>query len=53
MLASLFGAMVLAPGPDREALLEKAAFDVLRGGASAETAERVVRKLWIELEGLL
>ena len=53
VLASLLGAMVLAPGPDREALLEKAAFDVLRGGASAETAGRVVRKLWTELEGLL
>ena len=53
VLASLLGAMVLAPGPGRDALVEKAAFDVLRGGASAESAERVVRMLWTDLEGLL
>ena len=53
VLASLLGAMVLAPGPDREALVEKAAFDVLRGGASVEVAERVVQTLWTDLEGLL
>ena len=53
MLASLLNAMALDPGPDREALVEKATFDVLRGGASVETADRVVRQSWTELEGLL
>ena len=53
VLASLLNAMALDPGPDREALVEKATFDVLRGGASVETADRVVRQSWTELEGLL
>ena len=52
VLASLLGARVLRPGPDRDALLEKAAFDVLRGGVAADAAARVVRNLWDQLEGL-
>jgi hypothetical protein len=53
VLASLLGALVLEPGSDRDALVDKATFDVLVGGATAETAARVVGTLWDQLEGLL
>lgn len=53
VLASLLGALVLQPGPDRDALLDKAAFELLSRGATAETAERVVANLWDQLGRLL
>ncbi len=53
VLASLLGALVLGAGPDRDALVDKATFEVLRGGATAEAAARVVGKLWNQLGGLL
>ena len=53
VLASLLGALVVGPGPDRDALADKATFDVLRGGASADAAARVVQNLWDQLEPLL
>lgn len=46
VLASLLGALVLKPGSDRDMLLDKAAFELLSGGATAETAERVIANLW-------
>lgn len=49
VLASLLGALVLEPGPDRDTLLEKAAFELLSRGASVETVERVVANLWEQL----
>lgn len=53
VLASLLGALVVGSGPDRDALVDKAAFDVLRGGTTADTASRVIQNLWDQLEGLL
>jgi Zn-dependent protease with chaperone function len=53
VLASLLGALVLEPGPDRDALLDKAAFELLSRGATAETAERVIANLWDLLGRLL
>jgi hypothetical protein len=53
ILASLLGALVLKPGPDRDTLLDKAAFEVLGRGATAETAERVIARLWDLLGRLL
>lgn len=32
-----------------DALIHKVYFDILRGGAAAETAESVVQKLWDQL----
>ncbi len=52
VLASLLGARVLKPGSDRETLRQKAAFDLLSRGATAETAARVIENLW-ELLGRL
>ena len=52
-LASLLGALVLEPGPDRDALLDKAAFEMLNRGATAEMAERVIANLWDQLGRLL
>ncbi len=52
VLASLLGALVLAPGRDRDTLLDKAAFDLLNRGATAETAERVIENL-LDLLGRL
>jgi hypothetical protein len=46
VLASLLGAVVLEPGPNRDALLDKAAFELVSRGATAETAERVIANLW-------
>ncbi len=53
VLASLLGALVLQPGPDRDMLLDKAAFELLSRGAAAATAERVIANLWDQLERLL
>ena len=53
VLASLLGALVLKPGPDRDTLREKAAFDLLSRGATAETAARVIENLWEQLGRLL
>jgi Zn-dependent protease with chaperone function len=52
VLASLLGALVLQPGPDRDMLRQKAAFDLLSRGATAETAARVIENFW-ELLGRL
>jgi hypothetical protein len=53
VLASLLGALVLKPGPDRDTLRDKAAFDLLRRGATAERAARVIENLWEQLGSLL
>ena len=53
VLASLLGALLLKSGPDRDALLDKAAFEFLSRGATAETAERVIANLWDLLGRLL
>jgi Zn-dependent protease with chaperone function len=53
VLASLLGALVLKPGPDRDMLLDKAAFELLSRGATAETVERVIANLWDLLGRLL
>ncbi len=52
VLASLLGALVLKPGPDRDALRQKAAFDLLQRGSTAGMATRVIENLW-ELLGRL
>ncbi len=53
VVASLLGAVVLEPGPDRDTLLDKAAFELVSRGATAETAERVITNLWDLLGRLL
>lgn len=53
VLASLLGALVLEPGPDRDTLVDKAAFELLSRGATAETAERAITNLWDQLGRLL
>jgi len=53
VLASLLGALILKPGPDRDMLLDKAAFELLSRGATVEAAERVIAKLWDQLGKLL
>lgn len=53
VLASVLGALVLEPGVDRDALIHKAFFDILSGGAAAETAAGVVQRLWDQLGELL
>jgi hypothetical protein len=53
VLASLLGALILEPGPDRDTLLDKAAFELVSRGATAETAERVITNLWDQLGRLL
>lgn len=53
VLASLLGALVLKPGPDRDSLLDKAAFELLSRGATVQTAERVITNLWEQLGRLL
>jgi Zn-dependent protease with chaperone function len=53
VLASLLGALVLEPGPDRDALSDRAVFELLSRGATAETAERVIANLWDQLGRLL
>jgi Zn-dependent protease with chaperone function len=53
VLASLLGALALRQAPDRDTLLDKAAFDLLSRGATAETAQRVIANLWDQLGRLL
>ena len=53
VLASLLGALALEPGPERDALMDKAAFELLSRGVTAETAERVIANLWDLLGRLL
>jgi hypothetical protein len=53
VLASLLGALVLEPGPDRDSLQNKAAFELVSRGATAETAERTIANLWDLLGRLL
>ena len=53
VLASLLGALVLKPGPDCDALLDKAAFELLSRGATVEVAERVIANLFEQLGRLL
>jgi hypothetical protein len=53
VLASLLGGLLLEPGPDRDTLLDKAAFELVSRGATAETAERVITNLWDQLGRLL
>ena len=53
VLASLLGALTLEPGPDRDSLVNKATFEVLEVGATAEAAARIIGNLWDQLGGLL
>jgi hypothetical protein len=53
VLASLLGALALNPGRDRDTLVDKAAFELLGRGATAETAARVIENLWDLLGRLL
>jgi Zn-dependent protease with chaperone function len=53
VLASLLGALVLEPGPDRDTLLDKAGYELMSRGATVETAERVIANLWDLLGRLL
>ena len=53
VLASLLGALVLDSGPNRETLLDKAAFELLSREATAEAAERVIANRWDLLGRLL
>ncbi|MBY0231503.1 MAG: hypothetical protein K2W96_19635 [Gemmataceae bacterium] len=53
VLASLLGALVLDPGPDRDALVDKATFDVLKGGTPVDAAARLVEDLWNQLGAIL
>jgi hypothetical protein len=53
VLASLLGALALQPGPDRDMLVDKAAYELLGRGATAETAERLIANLLDHLERLL
>ena len=53
VLASLLGALVLGHGPDRNALRDKATFDLLIRGATAAEAQRIVENLSSLLEAVL
>jgi hypothetical protein len=53
VVASLLGALVLEPGSDRDTLVDKAAFELLSRGATAEAAERIIANLWDLLGRLL
>ena len=53
VLASLLGALVIEPGQDRDTLVDKAAFELVNRGATAEMAERVITNLWDQLGRLL
>ena len=53
VLASLLGALALGPGLDRDALVDKATFDVLSAGGTAQAAGNVIRNLWDILGRLL
>ncbi len=53
VMASVVGALVLDPGPDRDMLLAKATAEVLAGGTQPEAAVRLIENLWDALGGLL
>ncbi len=53
VLASVLGAMVLGPGPDRDALVAKATAEVLAGGTGPRDAVRLIGELWGVLGRLL
>jgi Zn-dependent protease with chaperone function len=53
VLASLLGALVLEPGPDRDTLIAKATAEVLAGGREPEDTVRMVGDLWGTLGELL
>lgn len=53
VLAALLGALALEPGSDRDALVEKATFEVLKGGTAAEAAARLIGNLWYQLGAIL
>ena len=53
VMASVVGALVLGPGPDRDMLLAKATAEVLAGGGSPDDAVRLIENLWDVLGGLL
>ena len=53
VLASLVGALILVPGLDQDSLVEKATFDILRGGGSMDAATRIIRNLWDQLGAML
>jgi hypothetical protein len=53
VLASLLGALVIEPGPDRDALIAKATAEVLAGGREPEEAVRIIGDLWDKLEELV
>lgn len=53
VMASVVGALVLGPEPDRDMLLAKATAEVLAGGGSPDDAVRLIENLWDVLGGLL
>jgi len=53
VLASLLGALVVEPGPDRDVLIAKATAEILAGGREPEDAVRLITKLWNTLRELL
>ncbi|MBX9623190.1 MAG: hypothetical protein K2X82_05195 [Gemmataceae bacterium] len=53
VLASLIGARLVGPGSDREALVAKAAADLLDAGVGPDRAARLVGDLWGLLGELL
>lgn len=52
VLACLLGALVLEPGLDRESLVAKATFDLLKS-RTEEDASRLIEHLWRQLGALL
>lgn len=53
VLASLLGALILKPGPDRDALVAKATMDALSGGAAPANVVRLIQDLWDQLGAAL
>ena len=53
ILASILGAMVCPPGPDRDSLLAKATAELLSRGVAPDAATRQLQNLWNHLEQLL
>jgi hypothetical protein len=53
MLASLIGAWLVGAGDDRDALVDKAAVDLLDAGATAQSAARQIERWWELLGELL
>lgn len=53
VLASVAGALILGPGPDRDALLAKAVAEVLVGRTRPEDAVRLIEDLWDTLGRML